>query len=302
MVQLSLKIAILVEKGNQRMTRFTPLLLAALVMLSSPALPNDGQITLVVGFAAGGTSSTAARIVAEAAEQIARTSTIVENRPGAGGAIAADWVLRQKGTQTLLFMSSTSSLRTSPQSELVPVGVLATFSYVAVTRKDAAAHLAEYMQEASREEKYRTVATAGAGSIPHLIGTKLFSDYGVPMVHVPYQGSAPAILSVLGGHVAAAIVPFPDFLPFQDSLHILAQTGRGIETEGWVGIFAPPGTSAEEVSRLSEIFRQASQRSQEKLQNVGFKQVWRSSAEARAMHEKDYTQWTPILKVLGIQP
>ncbi|WP_375763202.1 Bug family tripartite tricarboxylate transporter substrate binding protein [Bradyrhizobium sp. Pha-3] len=284
------------------MTRFAPLFLAALVMLSSPALPNDGQITLVVGFAAGGTSSTAARIVAEAAEQMARTSTIVENRPGAGGAIAADWILRQKGTRTLLFMSSTSSLRTSPQSGLVPIGILATFSYVAVTRKDAAAHLAEYMQTASREEKYRTVATAGAGSIPHLIGTKLFSDYGVPMVHVPYQGSAPAILSVLGGHVAVAIVPFPDFLPFQDSLRILAQTGSGIETEGWVGIFAPPGTSAEEVSRLSEIVRQASQRSQEKLQNVGFKQVWRSGAEARAMHEKDYTQWTPILKVLGIQP
>ncbi|QDW36651.1 tripartite tricarboxylate transporter substrate binding protein [Bradyrhizobium sp. KBS0727] len=284
------------------MTRLTPLFLAALVMLSSPALPNDGQITLVVGFSAGGTSSTAARIVAEAAEQITRTSTIVENRPGAGGAIAADWVLRQKGTQTLLFMSSTSSLRTSPQSGLVPIGILATFPYVAVSRKDAPAHLAEYMQEASREEKYRTVATAGAGSIPHLIGTKLFDDYGVPMVHVPYQGSAPAILSVLGGHVAVAIVPFPDFLPFQDSLRILAQTGSGIETEGWVGIFAPPETSAEEVARLSEIFRQASQRSQEKLQNVGFKHVWRSGAEARAIHEKDYTEWTPILKVLGIQP
>lgn len=284
------------------MTRLTPLFLAALVMLSSPALPNDGQITLVVGFSAGGTSSTAARIVAEAAEQITRTSTIVENRPGAGGAIAADWVLRQKGTQTLLFMSSTSSLRTSPQSGLVPIGILATFPYVAVTRKDAPAHLAEYMQEASREEKYRTVATAGAGSIPHLIGTKLFDDYGVPMVHVPYQGSAPAILSVLGGHVAVAIVPFPDFLPFQDSLRILAQTGSGIETEGWVGIFAPPETSAEDVARLSEIFRQASQRAQDKLQNVGFKHVWRSGAEARAMHEKDYTEWTPILKVLGIQP
>ncbi|MGX1106121.1 MULTISPECIES: Bug family tripartite tricarboxylate transporter substrate binding protein [Bradyrhizobium] len=284
------------------MTRLTPLFLAALVMLSSPALPNEGQITLVVGFAAGGTSSTAARIVAEATEQMARISTIVENRPGAGGAIAADWILRQKGTRTLLFMSSTSSLRTSPQSGLVPIGILATFSYVAVTRKDAPAHLAEYMQEASREEKYRTVATAGAGSIPHLIGTKLFSDYGVPMVHVPYQGSAPAILSVLGGHVAVAIVPFPDFLPFQDSLRIIAQTGSGIETEGWVGILAPPDTSAEEVVRLAEIFRQASQGSQEKLKNVGFKHVWRSGAEARAMHERDYAQWTPILKALGIQP
>jgi tripartite-type tricarboxylate transporter receptor subunit TctC len=282
--------------------RLTPFFFAALIMLSSPTLPNDGQITLVVGFAAGGTSSTAARIFAESVEHITRASTVVENRPGAGGAIAADWVRQQKGSQTLLFMSSTSSLKTSPRSGLVPIGILATFSYVAVTKKDSPAHLAEYMDGASREERYRTVATAGAGSIPHLVGTKLFNDYGVPMVHVPYQGSAPAILSVVGGHVALAIVPFPDLLPFQDSLRVLAQTGSGIETEGWVGIFAPPETSSEEVARLSEIFRQASQRSREKLRNVGFQQVWRSGTEARAMHEKDYAQWQPMLKVLGLQP
>jgi Tripartite tricarboxylate transporter family receptor len=212
-----------------RVPRLTPLFFAAVLTLSSPALPDDGQIRLVVGFAAGGTSSTAARIFAEAVEHITRSSTIVENRPGAGGAVAADWVLRQKGTQTLLLMSSTSAL-----SGLVPIGILATFPYVAVARKDSPAHLSEYMNEASREEKYRTVATAGAGSISHLIGTKLFNDYGVPMVHVPYQGSAPTILSVAGGHVALAIVPFPDFLPFQDTLRILARTGSGIETEGWV--------------------------------------------------------------------
>jgi tripartite-type tricarboxylate transporter receptor subunit TctC len=282
--------------------RLALLFFAVLVMLSSPASPNDGQITLIVGFAPGGTSSAAARIVAEAVGQTTQTSIIVENRPGAGGAIAADWVLRQKGTQTLLFMSSTSLLKTSPQSGLVPIGILATFSYVAVARKDSPAHLAEYMNEASRDEKYRTVATAGAGSIPHLIGTKLFDDHAVPMIHVPYQGSAPAILSVVGGHVALAIVPFPDFLPFQDSLRVLAQTGSGIETEGWVGIFAPPETSAEEIARLAEIFRQASERSREKLRNVGFEQVWRSGTEAQAMLESDYVRWQPILGVLGIQP
>jgi tripartite-type tricarboxylate transporter receptor subunit TctC len=269
--QFSLKIVCDIRRRViSRVPRLTPLFFVAVVTLSSPALPNDGQFRLVVGFAAGGTSSTAARIFAESVEHITRRSTIVENRPGAGGAVAADWVLRQKGTQTLLFMSSTSALKTSPQSGLVPIGILATFSYVAVTRKDSPAHLAEYMNEASREAKYRTVATAGAGSISHLIGTKLFNDYGVPMVHVPYQGSAPAILSVAGGHVALAIVPFPDFLPFQDTLRVLARTGSGIETEGWVGIFAPPETSSEEVARLSEIFRQASQPSQQKLQNVGF--------------------------------
>lgn len=284
------------------MPRLALLFFAVLVMLSSPASPNDGQITLIVGFAPGGTSSAAARIFADEVGQTTQTSMIVENRPGAGGAIAADWVLRQKGTQTLLFMSSTSSLKTSPRSGLVPIGILATFSYVAVARKDSPGHLAEYMNEASHDEKYRTVATAGAGSIPHLIGTKLFDDYGVPMIHVPYQGSAPAILSVVGGHVSLAIVPFPDFLPFQDSLRVLAQSRSGIDTEGWVGIFAPPQTSAEEIARLSEIFRQASERSREKLRTVGFEQVWRSGTEAQAMLERDYARWQPILGVLGIQP
>ena len=306
-MQLFLKLSLKIVCDIRRRTigldpRFAPLFFAALVMLSTPALPNDGQITLVVGFAAGGTSSAAARIVAESVEQITQISTVVENRPGAGGAIAADWVLRQKGGQTLLFMSSTSSLKISPQLGLVPIGVLATFSYVAVTRKDSPTQLAAYMKAASREEKYRTIATAGAGSIPHLIGIKFFNDFRVPMVHVPYQGSAPAILSVTGGHVALAIVPFPDFLPFQDTLRILARTGSGIEAEGWLGIFAPPETSSEEIVRLSEIFRQASERSRQKLQNIGFEQTWRSGSEARAMHEKDHAQWQSLVEELGLQP
>ena len=123
-------------KRIKHVPRLTSLFFVAIVMLSSPALSSDGQISLVVGFAAGGTSSTAARIFAESVEHITRISTVVENRPGAGGAIAADWVLRQKGTQTLLFMSSTSSLKTSPQSGLVPIGILAAFSYVAVTKRE----------------------------------------------------------------------------------------------------------------------------------------------------------------------
>jgi tripartite-type tricarboxylate transporter receptor subunit TctC len=299
-MQYSLRVVC--DLHRKKVGYIAPLFLAAVVTFSCPALPKDGRTTLVVGFAAGGTSSTAARIVADSVEQITQMSTVVENRPGAGGAIAADWVSRRKGTQTLLLMSSTSSLKTSPQLGLVPIGIVATFSYVAVTRRESPAQLYEYMNKASHEEIFRTVATAGAGSIPHLIGTKLFNDYGVPMVHVPYQGSAPAILSVAGGHVALGIVPFPDFLPFQDTLRILARTGNGIETEGWLGIFAPPETSSEEIVRLSGIFRQASLRSQQKLQNVGFEQTWRSGPEARAMHETEYAQWRPTIEVLGLQP
>ena len=85
-------------------------------------------------------------------------------------------------------------------------------------------------------------------------GYKAFQRLRVPMVHVPYQGSAPAILNVVGGHVALAIVPFPDFLPFQNSLRVLARTGSGIEMEGWIGIFAPPETSSDQVARTLRNF------------------------------------------------
>src|SRR2546429_9573850 len=97
-MQLSLKIVCDIHRRMiSQVARFTPLFFAALVTLSSPALPKDGQITLVVGFAAGGSSSTAARIVAESVEQIAQIPTVVENRPGAGGAIAAALGMWRKG-------------------------------------------------------------------------------------------------------------------------------------------------------------------------------------------------------------
>ena len=259
-------------------------------------------LTLVVGFAAGGTSSVAARFVAEGVENTYGISVIVENRPGAGGAIAAEWVKQQKGSKTLLFMSSTSSLKVSPDAGLVPVGVVATYSYVAVVKKDKAANLREYMDAAQRSDPLRTVATAGAGSIPHLIGAELFNEYGkgVSMVHVPYSGSAPAILGVLSGHVALAIVPFPDFVPFKEMLHVIAETADGIHTDGWIGIFAPPGTSHEEVRRLTDIFRPSSDAAQKKLESVGFNQRWRPAFILQRFHKRDNARW--LLETLGVKP
>lgn len=280
------------------------IILAAVLGLMLPGIARaeNDRMNLVVGFAAGGTSSVAARFVAEAVENLTGVSVLVENRPGAGGVLAAEWVRQQKDSKTLFFMSSTSALKIAPDSGLVPVGVIASYDYVAVAKKDAPRALAEYMRAAERDEVLRNVATAGSGSIPHLAGTKLFSDHGITMTHVPFRGSAPAMQSVLGGHVAMTIVPFPDFIGFKDELNVVARTGDGIAVAGWMGIFAPPGTSRGEIQRLAEIFQRASTSAKEKLESFGFRPEWRSDSELQAIHENDVRTWMPVAATLGVKP
>jgi tripartite-type tricarboxylate transporter receptor subunit TctC len=283
------------------MRKLAAVVVAAFALMTAAHAIEEGRLTLVVGFASGGTSSTAARIIADSVGQIAGTTPVVENKPGAGGALAADFVRSQREGNALLFMSSTSTLNVPPGSDLLPIGIVARFTYVAAARKDAPASLAEYMSAARTDNRLLTIATAGAGSIAHLAGVKMFSDHGMTALHVPFRGSAPAILAVAGGHVALAVVPFPDFLPFVDKLRIIAETGSGLDSDGWMAVYAPPGTTPEQATRLSDLFRQASEKSIDRLETIGFRQAWLNPAQLRAMHRLDHEQWAPRAKMLGIQ-
>jgi tripartite-type tricarboxylate transporter receptor subunit TctC len=283
------------------MQRFFPALLFAFAVVVSIASASTNQLTLMVGFAAGGTSSTAARIFADSVGAITGVTPIVENRPGAGGQIAADAVRAMRGRPVLLFMSSTSVLKVVPGRDLEPIGIIATFPYVAVARKDASQTLHHYMEAAKESDRWRFVATAGAGSVPHLIAEKLFEEHGLKMTHIPFQGSSPAILSVLGGHVPLAIVPLPDFLPFQDSLSIIARSGDGIEESGWIGLYAPKGSTDDEIRALARLFERASSRSAQRLSIFGFHSTWLSGEGLLRQHESEYVMWLALSRRLGIQ-
>jgi tripartite-type tricarboxylate transporter receptor subunit TctC len=242
------------------------------------------RITLVVGFAPGGTSSTAARFIADSVQDITGANVIVENKPGAGGKIAAEYVKGQNNPRTLLFMSSTSLLDVPPDLGLVPIGVIATFKYVAVAKMHAPATLSEYMSAAKSKREHTLCYVGTAGSVPEHLGIRLFEEHGAEMVNVPYKGSAPAIRDVAGGHVAMTIVPLPDFQAFKGQLPVIAETGNGIELEGWIAVFAPPRTSTKEAERLSKIFRHASGMSKDDLERTGFRQEWQSAEELMKMY------------------
>jgi tripartite-type tricarboxylate transporter receptor subunit TctC len=279
-------------------------LIALLIACTCVALSNaqTRDLTFVVGFAAGGTSSTAARILADSTATIEGVNVVVENIPTAGGKLAASRVMQGESSQMLLVMSATSLLRIPPDIGLVPVGIFAKYKYVVATRRGTSLNLLAFMAAARGDKRPRNVGTAGAGSVAHLIAEKMFEEHGVRMIHVPYPGSAPAIRDVLGGHVDMAVVPIPDAIAQEANLQILAESGKGIPLEGWMGLYAPPITTQQDAARLGALFEQASARSSENLKRVGFEGVWLSGLELRRTHERDYAQLYPILRKLGIEP
>jgi tripartite-type tricarboxylate transporter receptor subunit TctC len=258
------------------------------------------NITLVVGFAAGGTSSSAARVILEPLSRVSGKRVLVENRPGAGGLIAAKYVASQRPEQgVLLFMSSSSAVRVPAELGLVPVALVATYEYVIVRRGDSA--LDEYFAAARKDRSLQSVGTPGAGSTPHLFMAKLFREREVPMLHVPYQGGAPAILAVLAGEVALAAVPYPDFLGFKDTLSILAKTGNGFSTGGWMGVFAPPGTTPQEVVRLASWLQVASEASKDAFARIGFAQSYRPGNDLGRIYSDYRAELFPELDLQGVK-
>jgi tripartite-type tricarboxylate transporter receptor subunit TctC len=256
------------------------ILLALLIgcTCAAPSIAQVRDLTFVVGFAAGGASSTA------------------------GGKLAASRVMQNETSQMLLVMSATSLLRIPPDAGLVPVGIFAQYKYVVVTRKGPSRDLQAYMAAAKLDKRPRNVGTAGSGSVGHLIAENLFEKHDVKMIHVPYPGSASVIRDVVGEHIDMGVVPMPDAIAQLVNLEILAESGKGILVEGWMGLYAPPATTHGESVRLGALLEQASARSRENLKRVGFESVWLSGGELRRTHERDYTQLYPILRKLGIEP
>ena len=279
-------------------------IVALLIACTCVALGNaqTRDLTFVVGFAAGGTSSTAARILADSTATIEGVNVVVENIPTAGGKLAASRVVQSESSQMLLVMSATSLLRIPPDIGLVPVGIFAKYKYVLATRRGVSLNLLAYMAAARRDQRPRNVGTAGAGSVAHLIAEKIFEEQGVRMIHVPYPGSAPAMRDVLGGHVDMAVVPMPDAVAQEVNLQILAESGQGIPVEGWMGLYAPRVATQEDTRRLGVLFEKAAERSRENLKRVGFEGTWLSALDLRRTHEHDYAQLYPILRKLGIEP
>ena len=190
-----------------------PVLAAFTVPAQAQDFPPKKTISLVVGFAPGGAADTAARLIAKKLGDNIGQTVIVDNKPGAGGNIAHQFVANAPGDGATLLFGSVGPLTIAPHMmklgynpvrDLSPITMGVNFPNVLVVHSGVGVKtLAEYVALAKKKPGSLDFASTGAGSASHLAG-ELFNDSaGIDTVHIPYKGGAPALQDLLGGRVAS---------------------------------------------------------------------------------------------------
>jgi len=191
--------------------------LALLPLLSLPAqaqdFPPKRPVSLVVGFAPGGAADTAARLIARKLGDNIGQTVIVDNKPGAGGNIAHQFVANAAGDGATLLFGSVGPLTIAPHMmklgydpvrDLAPITMGVNFPNVLVVHEGVGVKtLAEYVALSKKKPGSVDFASSGAGSASHLAGELFNVRAGIETVHIPYKGGAPALQDLLGGRVAS---------------------------------------------------------------------------------------------------
>jgi tripartite-type tricarboxylate transporter receptor subunit TctC len=250
-------------------------MLAATGVLAQPSFPSRA-VTITVGFAPGGGTDTAARIVAQKLSQNIGQSVVVENRAGAGGNIAAQHIANATPDGYTISLSSVGPLSVSPslyknlpydpKRDIAPITMGVVFPNVFVVHPRVPAKtLKEFVALAKAKPGELNYASSGVGGAGHLAGELFKQAAGIDMVHVPYKGGGPAMTDLLGGRVTmypavpstalphiqagkvrALAVTGPSRVPTLPDVPTVAESGYpGFEAMNWYAFVAPAKTPPE---------------------------------------------------------
>ena len=290
-------------------------------------------IKILVGAPAGGTTDTMARTLAQVlGTQMGRT-VVVENRPGAGGNLAADAVAKAAPDGNTLLMSFTShainaslypSLPFDPVKDFTPLTMVSTSPSILVAHpKVPANNTAELIKLAKSKPGQLNFAIGALGSSLHMAGDAFKMQAGLFIVNIPYRGTAPAVQDVLAGQVdlmfaavgnvqthikagklkalgvtsATRLPAFPDVPAIGESL-------PGYESSAWFGLFGPGRMNPELAKRLSDAARAAvlSPEVKRRIENEGATPVGNSPQEFARFVETEIVRWRKVVQYAGAKP
>ena len=294
----------------------------------------DRPVRLVVPFAAGGSSDTVSRLIAQKLTASMGQTFVVENRPGAGGNIGADAVAKAKPDgYTLLFAAGSFAVNASlyeklpydPLKDFDPVIHVCTVNGILVAHPSVkATSVQELIALAKAQPGTVNFASAGNGTILHLAGEMFKTAAKVDMTHVPYRGSGPALADLMAGQVQVMFANMPGTLQQVKAgkLRVLAATGDkrpsslpevptiaeaglpGYQAATWFGVLAPAGTPRDVVTKLNAEFAKALAAPDlvEHLRSDGADVVGGSPEQFRGFLKSEVERWGPVIKGAGIKP
>lgn len=312
---------------SRRLSLLT-LLGLALTPVASPAQDWPSKaITLVVPFPAGGSNDVVARVVAESVRKRIGQTVVVDNKPGASGAMGTEAVLRApKDHHSFLVASDSVSLlplfRTTPWDltrSFTPVAVLSYQPIVVVTAASSGLKSIKDLQAAARAKPDQVpYATSGQGSIQHLVGELFAQNLGINLLHIPYKGGGQAVNDVIAGQVAVAVLGAAAVLPHIKSgklvalavstrqrspmlpgVPTLAESGAGdIDVPQWSALFAVEGTPAAVLTQLRRAVDDslAEPEVKQQLQNLAMESAATTPEAFQQRMLQDRERWARLVK------
>lgn len=310
---------------------------AALALFASAAAAqSDKTIRILVGFPPGGGTDAIARTLAEKLRGPLNANVIVENRPGAGGQLAAQALKAAPADGTTLFLSHDHTISIlplvmkapgyDPAKDFVPVAGFATFvNALAVSGATPAKSVDEYVAWVKTQGGGKgAVGIPAPASVPEFLVKVFAQRYQLDLVAAPYRGSAPMIGDMLGNQIAAGVGSVPDFIDQHKAgkLRVVGVLGsarqsalpdvptfselglKGFEDVPYYGVFAPAGTPKATLDQLSAAIAQVIvlPEVRDRLTALGLT-VAHTSGEQLAARERAYHQtWAKIIKDSGFQP
>ncbi len=292
------------------------------------------NLKIITGFAAGGTSDTTCRRVAQALTGTYAKTAVVENRTGAGGQIAIQAIKGLPPDGATLLQSPTSMftiyphiyrrLPYDPVADVTPVSLACVFDFGLAVGPQVPASVTDvksFIAWAKANPQLANYGSPAAGSTPHFIPALLGVTQKVDIKHAPYRGTQPAMQDLLGGQVAAVSGPIGDITQHLPTgrVRILATSGARrnrfapnvptyteqgfpeLQHSEWFGFFLPPKAAPELVTRMNAALRTALATKEvvDGLATFGLEAMSSTPAEFTDLLAKDRAKWAPIVKQVG---
>jgi tripartite-type tricarboxylate transporter receptor subunit TctC len=285
----------------------------------------------VVPQAAGGANDAIARVIAQKLGEVMGQTFVVENRVGAGGNVGTAAVAKARNDGYTLMLTANSaqvinpalykSTGFDPIKDFEPIAPVATAGYVLVAHNSfPARNVSELVAAAKAAPGKFMIASAGNGTLNHLIGEMLGKAVGIELTHVPYKSAAAAVNDLVGGQVQLSVQSLPSSIAFirANRLRVLGvvnekrvaalpdaptigETIKGFGSTPWYGVFAPAGTPKAIVAQVHAALARVLEmpETRERLAAVGCEPYFSSTEQFATLVREDLPRWARIVKDSG---